>query len=72
MVWGQVELLFVSGSGMFTIYGLGMGVWSYTLSALTALKLAANHKLESLAATARERQKVNLYFTEYTMDIENY
>lgn len=46
------------GSGMFTIYGLGMGVWGYTLSALTALNLAANHKLESVAATARERHKV--------------
>lgn len=43
MVWGQVEMLFVWGSGMFTIYGLGMGVWSYALSALTALNLAANH-----------------------------
>lgn len=47
-----------SGSGMFTIYGLGMGVWGYTLSALTALNLAANHKLESVAATARERHYI--------------
>lgn len=53
---------------MFTIYGLGMGVWGHALSALTALNLAANHKLESLAAPARERQKVNYN----TTDIENY
>lgn len=54
MVWGQVELLFVSGSAMFTIYGLGMGVWGHTLSALTALNLAANHNLESLATPAQK------------------
>lgn len=59
MVWGQVELLFVSGRprgvGCLRFMDWEWGFWGYTLSALKALNLAANHKLESVAATARER-----------------